>query len=239
MVQALNNKDIIAEARDLLKVYKTVEGPLHALNNVSLHMRAGEFISLIGPSGSGKTTLLYCLSGLDQADKGSVTIAGTTLYAENKRPSEDKITELRAKHIGFIFQSFNLLASLTALENVMIPLRAAGRSKAESRELATHALSEVGMAERRNHRPFQMSGGEQQRVAVARALVNEPAILLADEPTGNLDQQNGRKVVELLREICERRGTAVIMVSHIIEHAEQAHRILMMQSGKIIDERTT
>jgi len=220
----------------LIRTFRTADGPVAALQNISLSVMPGEFVSLVGPSVSGKTTLLYCLSGLDRADEGAVVIKGQVLYEPSRHMSEDQITEVRSRHIGFVFQNYHLLQSLTALENVEVPLRVLGKSRKDSRDLALQALEEVGMAERRNHRPAQMSGGEQQRVAVARALVNQPSIILADEPTGNLDYQNGSKVVTLLRELAVKHNTAIIMVSHILEHARQANRILTLERGVIVNE---
>lgn len=220
----------------LIREFSTPEGKLRALDLVSISVQPGEFVSLVGPSGSGKTTLLYCLSGLDRANDGAVAINGRVLYAPDRIIGEDQITAMRAESIGFIFQNYHLLASLTAVENVEVPLRVMGKSRRESRQLALQALDEVDMSHRANHRPAMMSGGEQQRVAVARALVTKPSVILADEPTGNLDYENGARVVRLLADLATKHNAAVIMVSHVMEHARQADRILIMDKGKIVGE---
>jgi putative ABC transport system ATP-binding protein len=222
------------QAIGLTRVFRGPGGQVTAVNRVSLSVRPGEFVSLVGHSGSGKTTLLYCLSALDQATSGVVMLGGKLFYDASQRIPEDALTERRLQNIGFIFQSYHLLSCLTALENVMVPLRLAGYGRREAATRARETLAEVDMDYRADHFPHQLSGGEQQRVAVARALVNRPRVLLADEPTGNLDYDNGLRVVALLRELSRRHQTAVIMVSHVRDHAEQADRMLTMRAGELL-----
>ena len=237
MRRVIDSRIAALQTIGLTRIFRTSEGPLTAIDNISFAIKPGEFVSLVGHSGSGKTTLLYCLSGLDQASDGVVMLGGMAFYDAARRPSESSLTELRTKHIGFIFQNYHLLASLTAVENVMVPLRILGTTRKEAREQALEILAEVGMAHRHGHLPYMMSGGEQQRVAVARALVAKPRVILADEPTGNLDYDNGLKVIKLLQELSSKHNTAILMVSHVGEHAERADRVISMKAGKIIDDR--
>lgn len=221
----------------LLKIYPTRKGAVYALNHVSLIVRPGEFVSIVGPSGSGKSTLLHCLSGLELADKGSVCLHGNSLYHEFWKPQAGAVAALRAKHIGFVFQRYHLLANLTALQNVMLPLRVAGYARSQCRLLATEALEQVELSHRLTHRPSQLSGGEQQRVAIARALAGQPSIILADEPTGNLDQEQGKKMIDLLGTLAARKNTAVVLVTHSREHASRSDRFLFMESGVLFGNK--
>lgn len=218
------------------RVFRTADGEVTAVNRVSLSVEVGEFVCLMGPSGSGKTTLLYCLSGLDLPDSGVVMVDGKLFYdaAQRSRFGEDQLAESRMACLGFVFQTYHLLGSLTATENVMVPIRLTGTGRKEARERARELLDEVGLSHRHDHFPHQLSGGEQQRVAVARAMANRPRVLLADEPTGSLDYQNGLRVVRLLRDLCTRHRTAVVMVTHIEGHREFADRLITMQAGELV-----
>ena len=214
---------------ELHGVSKTVQSggePLTILHPLDLTVPSGQFLSIVGPSGSGKSTLLGLIAGLDAPSTGRVVIDGVDITALD----EDGLAGLRSEKIGFVFQFFHLLPSLSALENILVPLEIAGASKAG--EKARALLAEVGLTERGHHYPSQLSGGEQQRVAIARALANAPSILLADEPTGNLDSKNGRRVVELLREVHRTRQTTVVMVTHDVELAAQSEIMLKMRDGR-------
>ena len=200
--------------------------PLTILHPLDLSIPSGQFVSVVGPSGSGKSTLLGLIAGLDSPTMGHIIVDG----ADITRLDEDQLAELRSRSIGFIFQFFHLIPSLTALENILVPLEITGVTNAEGR--AKDLLGHVDLNERGHHYPSQLSGGEQQRVAIARALANSPPILLADEPTGNLDSKNGGLIVELLREINTTRGTTVVMVTHDAELVEQSEVVLSMRDGR-------
>jgi putative ABC transport system ATP-binding protein len=214
------------------KVFHTEDVETHALAGVDLHIRAGEFISIEGPSGSGKTTLLSILGLLDMPTAGSYVLDGTPVAQLEPRQR----AVLRNRHIGFIFQSFNLIGELTVFENVELPLTYRDLPPAERRRRAEAALHRVGMAHRGRHMPSQLSGGQQQRVAVARAVAGDPLILLADEPTGNLDSKNGDVVMDLLHEL-NRGGATLCMVTHNPEYAQRASRSVHLFDGRIVDER--
>jgi putative ABC transport system ATP-binding protein len=205
-----------------------------ALRGVDLTIRQGEFLAVMGPSGCGKTTLLNCLSGLDDIDDGSVVVDGDDIHAM----TDSKRTEHRATRMGFIFQSFNLIPVLTAAENVELPLLLTNVKASEARTRAVAMLERVGLGHRPNHRPNELSGGEQQRVAVARALVGEPAIIWADEPTGNLDSTMANAVVDLLREV-HVAGQTIVIVTHDAEIGGAAGRLVRMQDGLIVDDAPT
>ena len=208
------------------------------LNRVDLHLEPESFVAVVGPSGSGKTTLLGLLAGLDEPTEGTVTVAGQNLQAL----TEDGRASFRAENVGFVFQTFNLLPTLTALENVMVPLElresAAHENGRSIRARAMVLLERVGLADRAGHYPAQLSGGEQQRVAVARAFANEPRILFADEPTGNLDRKTGQRVVELMEELNQEISTTLVLVTHDLDLAARAHRTISLEDGRIVgDER--
>jgi len=223
--------EIVVEARDLVKVYG--DGPeVRALNGVNLIMRRGEMVAVMGPSGSGKSTLLNILGALDRPTSGRVLVNGQDLATIKD------VDRFRARTVGFVFQLHNLLPTLTALENVEIPMQGQPIGRRERRRRAEELLNLVGLGDRMHHRPAQLSGGERQRVAVARALANKPSILLADEPTGNLDTQSGMEVVELLRRINRQQGTTILLVTHDPRVARMAQRILTMQDGRIVDDHT-
>ncbi len=200
---------------------------VHILKDVDLHIGSGEAIGLVGPSGSGKTTLLMVLAGLERTDTGSIVVAGENLTGLD----EDALARFRGRNVGIVFQSFHLIPTMTALENVAVPLELAGNPAAFDR--AREELAAVGLAERLNHYPAQLSGGEQQRVALARALAPSPAILVADEPTGNLDEATGKQIIELLFKGHVERGTTLILVTHDNALAQRCDRIVRLRSGRI------
>jgi len=206
---------------------------VQVLKNVSLSVLRGEAVGIVGPSGSGKTTLLMVLAGLERPDNGSVEVAGARL----DRMSEDEIARFRGRNIGFVFQSFHLIANMTALENVAVPLELAGTDDAFDRARAE--LEAVGLKDRLTHYPGQLSGGEQQRVAIARALAPEPAILIADEPTGNLDQDTGRQIADLIFDTQKKRGTSFVLVTHDAALAERCDRQVRVRSGEVFAGEAT
>ncbi|MFT4772340.1 MAG: putative ABC transport system ATP-binding protein, partial [Cryomorphaceae bacterium] len=220
----------ILRIRELTKNYKSGSRDLTVLNQVSLDVARGSTCAIVGPSGSGKTTLLGLAAGLDVPSSGSVTLNGIVL----DQLSEDEKAQVRSAHVGFIFQSFNLLPTLTALENVMIPLELKGEKKA--RRKAKELLEKVELADRAGHYPAQLSGGEQQRVSVARAFANEPSILFADEPTGNLDGETGATIEELIFRLNTDAGTTLILVTHDLDLAKRAGRVIRMKNGKLFSD---
>jgi putative ABC transport system ATP-binding protein len=217
---------------ELHGVSKTVESggrPLTILHPLDFSIGSGQFVAIVGPSGSGKSTLLGLLAGLDAPSSGHIVIDGVDIT----RLSEDALAKLRGEKIGFVFQFFHLVPSLTAFENILVPMEIAGRSGANAR--ARQLLDEVGLSERGHHYPSQLSGGEQQRIAIARALANDPPILLADEPTGNLDSTTGRVVLDLLLNVRRRRETTLILVTHDAELAALADLRLVLRDGRPVD----
>ena len=222
----------LISATNLTKVYGSGDMAVRALDNVSLQVEPGEFVAVMGPSGCGKSTLLHLLGGLDRPSSGSVTIDGHNL----SDLSDDKLTELRRHKVGFIFQFFNLIPVLNAVENAALPVTLDGVRQAEARERATDWLRKVGLDDRLDHRPDQMSGGQQQRVAVARALVANPALILADEPTGNLDTRASEEIAALLRQVANEWGRSVVIVTHDPRIAAHADRIIFLKDGAIVDQ---
>jgi putative ABC transport system ATP-binding protein len=220
------------EARDLTRRYGEGTTAVDALRGVSLDVASGQLVAVMGPSGSGKSTLMHSLAGLDKPTSGTVTIAGTEITGLD----DTKLTHLRREHIGFVFQFFNLLPMLNAEENVLLPLTIAGE-KAD-RAWLDELLSKTGLSARRQHRPSELSGGEQQRVAISRALVTRPTILFADEPTGNLDSKTGGEILELLRDSVQTYGQTIVMVTHEARAASIADRILFLADGLIVKELT-
>ena len=221
----------ILVASDVDKVYRTSAQEVTALKAVSISIARGEFVAVMGPSGSGKTTFLNCLSGLDEIDGGSVLVDGTDVH----RMPDAKRSRYRAQHMGFIFQAFNLIPVFTAAENVELPLLLAGASPKEARTRADETLDRVGLAHRRSHRPNELSGGEQQRVTIARALAGRPSIVWADEPTGNLDTETAGSVMDLLREL-NTDGLTLVLVTHDPAIGATAQRIVTMRDGEIESE---
>jgi len=222
----------VIETRGLTKTYGRGEAVVEALRGVDLGVPQREFLAIMGPSGSGKSTLLHLLGGVDVPSGGAVLFEGEDLASLD----DDRRTLIRRHRLGFIFQSFNLLPAFTAEENVALPLELAAVPAAEARRQAHEFLKLVGMYHRRTHVPGSLSGGEQQRVAVARALVTEPAVLLADEPTGNLDSGNGQQVTALLRRLADERGQTIVMVTHDADVAAYADRLVLLRDGLIEDE---
>jgi putative ABC transport system ATP-binding protein len=217
----------------LTKSYKTGESVLPILKGVSLTVEKGEFVAIMGPSGSGKSTFMNMLGCLDRPDSGTYTLDGI----EVSKLTDKQLAQVRNQKIGFVFQSFNLLARSTALHNVELPMMYAGGGRAERRKRALEALGRVGLAERVHHKPTQLSGGQRQRVAIARALVNRPSILLADEPTGNLDSRSGTEIMAMFQEL-HSQGVTIILVTHEPDIARHAERIVTFKDGVIIrDER--
>jgi putative ABC transport system ATP-binding protein len=222
------HKKTVLEARSLRKQVTSPAGMLTILDDVSLAVAAGETVAVVGASGAGKSTLLALLAGLDEPSAGSVWLEGIELSALD----EDGRAAARAKHVGFVFQSFHLIPSLTALENVMLPLELAGR--ADARATARAVLQQVGLGPRLGHYPKQLSGGEQQRVAIARAFVTRPAVLFADEPTGNLDTATGSRVIELLFDLNSANGTTLVLVTHDREIARRCSRVIELDAGRLV-----
>ena len=221
----------VMQASALWKIYASGESTVQAVRGVDVEIKEGEMIALMGPSGCGKTTLLNVLSGIDEPNSGEVMIDGNPMYSV----SDDKRTQMRAENLGFIFQDFNLLPVLSAVENVELPLLLLGKSASESRKSALEALDSVGLADRSEHRPTELSGGQQQRVAIARAIVHHPKVILCDEPTGNLDSATSSTVMALLKEINKKLGTTFLLVTHDKDVASQCSRILQMDDGLMVD----
>jgi putative ABC transport system ATP-binding protein len=217
---------------NLSKSYNSASKELKVLDDISFELERGKTLSIVGPSGSGKTTLLGLCAGLDRSDEGSVIIDNIKL----NDLSEDDRALVRNQHVGFVFQNFQLISTLTALENVMVPIELRGEKN--SQIIAAELLEKVGLADRTDHYPNQLSGGEQQRVAIARAFSNKPDILFADEPTGNLDDETGQKIEQLLFELNEQNGTALILVTHNIELAQKTDKIIRLKGGKIVEVQT-
>ena len=220
------------QANDLKRVYGEGTTAVEALRGVSIDVRAGELVAVMGPSGSGKSTLMHILAGLDKPTSGTVTIAGTEITTLDDK----KLTLLRRRHIGFVFQFFNLLPMLDVEENILLPLSIAGEKP--DRAWLDELLGKTGLADRSSHRPSELSGGQQQRVAIARALVTKPTILFADEPTGNLDSKTGGEILDLLRDSARDYNQTIVMVTHEARAASIADRIMFLADGLIVQERT-
>lgn len=212
------------------KTFKTSEHEIRVLNDVNLLVRAGDTCAIVGPSGSGKTTLLALCAGLDEVSAGHITLDSASL----NELDEDERAALRNRSVGFVFQNFQLIPSLTAIENVLVPLELRGARN--QGKLAVELLEQVGLGQRLNHYPAQLSGGEQQRVALARAYINRPKILFADEPTGNLDSDTSKPIVDMLLRLNRDSGTALVLVTHDLGLAEQTQRIVKMSGGEIVGE---
>ncbi|MDQ1471594.1 MAG: putative transport system ATP-binding protein [Bryobacterales bacterium] len=230
----MNKSEPIIEVRNLRKTYKTGKVTVDALRGVNLLVPAGEFLSIVGPSGSGKSTLFHIVGGLTPPSAGEVIVAGQDVSAVGDAGR----TELRRRKVSFVFQKFNLLPNLTARDNIRTALYIAGLPTAPFSDDTKSILELLGIAGRLDHKPSEMSGGEQQRVAIARALATRPAILLADEPTGNLDTANSLAVLTLLRDLNRRLGQTILMITHNTEAAEYADRIVHMRDGRIVETST-
>ncbi|WP_416908377.1 MAG: ABC transporter ATP-binding protein [Polymorphobacter sp.] len=224
----------IVSLQDLKKTYQLGDNTVHALRGVSLDIEEGEFVAIIGPSGSGKSTMMHILGCLDRPTEGKYLLNGTDV----SKLSRDELADIRNRQIGFVFQGFNLLARTTALENVEVPLLYSRPviPPAERAARARVALEAIGLGQRTDHHPNQLSGGQQQRVAIARALVKEPALILADEPTGNLDSATSIEVMRLLQELRERRGITIVLITHEAEIAAYATRIVSVRDGRILSD---
>lgn len=223
---------VMIVAEGLEKTYQSGGRPLHVLRSIDLHIEAESFVAVVGPSGSGKTTLLGLLAGLDEPTSGRVYLDGQDLFAL----TEDERAGFRARTIGFVFQTFHLLPTLNTLENVMVPLELQGQGRG-AREKAQALLERVGLGDRLHHYPSQLSGGEQQRVALARAFVHNPKILFADEPTGNLDAENGAAVASILEALNREAQTTLVLVTHNLALAARAHRSIRLEGGRIVEDR--
>ena len=228
----MKNNDAVIWVEDLHKIYKMGDNEVHALRGVSLTVRRGEIVAIMGPSGSGKSTLMNILGCLDQPTYGLYVLDGQDV----NKMSDDALAGARNKMVGFVFQSFNLLARTSALENVVLPLVYAGATLRQRKQRAREVLESVGLGDRLDHTPNELSGGQQQRVAIARALVNRPAIILADEPTGNLDSTSGREVMEILQRLNRDAGMTVILVTHDPNVTRYAQRVIQLFDGKILRE---
>lgn len=232
-LESMADADSLLVAQALTKKVTSPEGDLTILDDVSLTIRRGESVAVVGPSGAGKSTLLALLAGLDEPSSGRVWLDGAELTALD----EDGRAQLRNRQVGFVFQSFHLLPSLTALENVLLPLELSGDDQHESK--AREALQRVGLTDRLHHYPRQLSGGEKQRVAIARAFVAEPALLFADEPTGNLDNRTGGHILNLLFELNAAADTTLVLVTHDLVAAQRCHRVIELAAGRLVHAATT
>jgi putative ABC transport system ATP-binding protein len=222
----------LVQTQNLTKTYGSGSTAVTALDHVNINIHDGEFVAIMGPSGCGKSTLLHLLGGLDTPSDGKVVIDGTSIA----EMSDDKLTELRRRRIGFVFQFFNLIPVLSAVENAALPVTLEGIKPTDAATKAKEWLGRFGLAERSSNRPDQLSGGEQQRVAIARALVAEPSLILADEPTGNLDTRSGDEIAGLLRDVSKQYNRTIVMVTHDPRIAAYADRIIFLKDGKVVDE---
>ena len=222
--------EALIKLEDVWKIYKLGEIDLSVLRGINLEIQSGSFATIMGPSGSGKSTLMYLLGLLDTPSKGKIYLEGKDVSGF----SEDKLAEIRGQKIGFIFQQFNLLQNLTALENVMLPMIFQGVSEEKRKQKAKELLESVNLGGRTKHKPAEMSGGEQQRIAIARSLINNPEILIADEPTGNLDSSTGKTVMEILTKLHQERKKTIIVVTHDPAIAHYSHNIIHIQDGQIV-----
>ena len=225
-------EDLIISAQVIHKTYDTGTVKVRALRGVDLSVKRGEMVAIMGPSGCGKTTLLNCLSGLDEIDSGQVLIDGVVLH----NLPDDERSDYRARRMGFVFQLYNLLPVLSAVENVEMPLLVSGVGAAEARKRSLDGLDRVGLADRANHLPAELSGGQRQRVTLARALVNDPAIVWADEPTGDLDSETANEIVDLMEHLNRTNGQTFVLVTHASDVGQRTHRIVRMSDGLIVDD---
>ena len=226
-------EDLIVRATDVAKTYDTGRIKVRALRGINLSVKRAEIIAIMGPSGCGKTTLLNCLSGLDSIDFGTILVDGSDI----NRLSDNQKTDFRARRMGFVFQFYNLLPVLSAIENVELPLLVSGTSAREARKRAYAALEQVHLTEWADHRPAELSGGQRQRVTVARALVNDPALVWGDEPTGDLDSTNAQEIMDLVCDLNRNGGQTFVLVTHDAKIAARANRVVYMVDGLIVDEK--
>jgi putative ABC transport system ATP-binding protein len=225
--------DLLIDVRDMTKVYGTGDMAVHALRGVSLQVRRGEFVAIMGPSGSGKSTFMHLLGCLDRPTSGSYRLSGQ----EVSRLSGDELAQVRSRQIGFVFQSFNLLARTSALENVELPMLYAGMPRATRESRAKELLASVGLGDRLDHAPSELSGGQQQRVAIARALANGAPLLMADEPTGNLDSKSSAEIMLLVRRLNDQHGLTVVLVTHDMNVAAWSKRVVTFSDGRIVSDK--
>lgn len=225
------NKEPIIVTRNLTKIYRTSKTRLKALSSVDIDVMPGEFVAIVGTSGSGKSTLLSLLAGLESPSAGRIAIKGRGIH----RMSENQLVDFRLKHTGFVFQSFNLFEVLTAQENAAYPLMAQGVKRGERMERANELLTQLGLGGHLDHKPGELSGGQQQRVSIARAIITDPDIVFADEPTGNLDSDTADQIIRILKDISDRKNTTVLMVTHDMERAAYADRVIYIEDGRIVD----
>lgn len=224
-------KENVLVAKNIKKIYHRGSEEVAAINDISLEIQRGEFVSFIGPSGSGKTTLINILGCLDNPSSGVLSVSGKEIFSKNKVISERELIRIRRELFGYIFQNFYLIPTLTVYENIIIPLTFYNKDNAEHK--AEELMKSLGIEKRRDHLPGQLSGGEMQRVAIARALVNKPEVILADEPTGNLDTKRGNEIGKLLRDLSRKEGITIIMVTHNANLAKAADRIIELEDGKL------
>jgi ABC-type lipoprotein export system ATPase subunit len=232
MIDAPQSADAIIIAHEVHKTFRTGKIEVHALRGIDLTVGRGEMVAVMGPSGCGKTTLLNCLSGLDHFDRGEIVIEGANLREMGDR----RRTAYRAQRMGFVFQTYNLLPVISAVENVELPLLVSGVKPVDARRRALDALAQVDLSDRAHHRPAELSGGQRQRVTIARALVNHPAIVWADEPTGNLDSKSAQDVVDLMRDLNRNHDQTFVVVTHDANIGAQCDRVVRMQDGLIVDD---
>jgi putative ABC transport system ATP-binding protein len=225
-------EDVVIECRSVAKTYHTEDVAIQALRGVDLKVQRGDMVAVMGPSGCGKTTLLNCMSGLDEIDDGQILIDGTDLSTL----SDNVRTDFRAKSMGFVFQFYNLLPVLSAVENVELPLLVSGTKPGDARKQALQALDIVELRDWAGHRPAQLSGGQRQRVTIARALVNDPAIVWADEPTGDLDSKNADDIMSLMQRLNEEKHQTFVIVTHDVGVGARGHRIIRMRDGQVVDQ---
>lgn len=223
----------IIQLHNVVRTYHLGDEVLNALDNINFTVQAGEFVAITGPSGSGKSTLANIIGGLDKPTSGSVIIDGTDVSTER----DGKLSDYRNKHIGFVFQSFNLQGTQTALQNVMLPLVFARMKPKERKARAAECLQAVGLGDRLKHKPSQLSGGQRQRVAIARALATKPSIIIADEPTGNLDTARGEEIMKLLKDL-NKEGITLLVITHDMNIAKQAGRTVQIRDGKLVEHRS-
>ena len=224
--------ELIVQATGIYKTYDTGKLKVEALKGVNLDVRSGEMVAIMGPSGCGKTTLLNCLSGLDEIDAGQVLIDGVLLHAM----PDDERSDYRARHMGFVFQLYNLLPVLNAVENVELPLLVSGVKPAEAHRRSMEMLDLMGLGDRARHLPAELSGGQRQRVTIARSLVNQPSIIWADEPTGDLDSETAGEIIDLMCQLNQTNGQTFVLVTHSEEVGKRTHRIVRMRDGQIVDD---
>ena len=232
LAQKQQSHQIIIQAKGVTKIYRTGQLRVEALSNIDLSIAQGEMVAMMGPSGCGKTTLLNCLSGLDSIDEGDIFIRGDNL----RDLSDNERTAYRAQHMGFIFQDFNLLPVLTAVENIELPMLVSKVPARKARKRALEVLDLVGLTDRARHRPAELSGGQRQRVTIARALTNNPAIVWADEPTGNLDSETALEIMDLLSTLNKQNRQTFVIVTHAAEIGQRADRLITMRDGKIVGD---